>query len=1694
MTSSGTGEEGLAPAVPLDDPDGKSFDEQIEQRSSELLEERLEQVDEVALRWLALLPEWTVPLAYACEFPAGDSLPALLDNVQQLGFCEVVTELDIAGEETVRFWMYSDIRSALLKRWRAEAGLSRDIDELAASVLQASEEEPAQVPLGARRWAELARDELSRGPVTGEALTGEVVRSLADKDPGRAGEWIFAGEALSKPLGAEMDSAATRARRQVDFYYRRVQDARYLRHFIEREEQIEELRKLVSADEVWALHFIGPSGVGKTMLMRYLTGRHFGSSLIAGASRIDFDYIDPRYPLESPARLLYELGEGLAVELENATQESLFRSFREAVTEAEAVRLDPVHPLQALRTPEFEKVIAAFAAFVNGLQQPVALILDTCEELAKLHPPGEDVPSISATFEILERVHAAAPTVKVVFAGRRWLTPEAANISRKDPDATPKSVMCMKPRPYMLMHEVRGFTEAEVVAYLSRVCRNPPSSEMLQAVLEITTDRGRAASIADPSEPPAELRYNPNDVSLLGGWLAEDPELSPQSLAGGNLDPFVEARIFGRLESPEVLAAIPAAILLERFDAVLIDPALGRDRATRESALNGLIDQEWTHLEGGPGPRDIVIEIDRGLLERLNNYYERTPERRRQIDDARSALTPHLADLLERAPADASVDAIDAALRLLPPNESARRFDRLADRVAQAGAWSWAEATCGRLLSPEREPPLDEALVPSVGALYVAALEHRGSSINLGPLWTTVAEQSVQHPDREQAAVLAVRGRLGVLAAAAANGGFDLVSATATLRAGEEALEQAGPVSPVASALISAIEALVDAAEERAYPLPVEAAATCLARLFENFGRDELTQAQVLTLEGRVRVLSEDWQAARTVFDRVERMPLKDRGEEPRFVDWVPPGSIRHRVLLELLRFRLAEQNAEPSLLKRCESAAFERVAGADAAQLLSLVVQAQLAGTTPDLERLYLLRRYDGLVETYDLTAPAHRVAPPLFVSLAEAWLARGEAGSALGLLAERERLATSRRTDEDVARAAALATVRILRRLRLRDRLALIGSFSSAEDEELRGEALAAGALIAGLQPPPGRTSDRDHAAWQARILLNASGDEVALNRGLGLRQLLPRRSDSSLASIHAALDRIEAGMVRQRTGVQSAGLRLDRKFVEKNLPGSQPTLADPLAGEEVRLQLRLIALIGGAGKPVSSIRVVDRPRLVGQLALEEGELLALRLPDRAIWLLATAEERLAYAEDFHGAFVAALRRAIAEIHAERADDARGRRASILGHYEKVREIDPELPPPQRLHFVDEDTGGKGEGFWRAWVIRLAAYLAWCDGVPLDSRMAGATLGLDPELTLTPAGREPAAAVAAQDRAAAPPVDLLDVSIAIHHGGEEPEFEAVMEPWPPTGLARGIRLISSLIGGGTPGKSFPLNEMQARPVVPSALARDLRARAESPRAIRLAVTSDLAPLNWEWRLVGDLLWNEGWVSGKIPAIWRIRPPGHFTPPPDRWSQTIAVVSSSDWLPLVASSADDAADLKVSAERSRQRGEGAQRAAAIAIGSPVITRAGWRLRLDDDELSGQLSDPSEPHSQDLMSPDRLAREAPVVIVFGRPGGLPRTADRPNAEGLRGFANETFVAGAHAVIAVPTLPPGRASEAIAFITAAIARCDAPPGTDLLLEWVRGLRVIACGEEEKEGGTDPALPKDRLRDTELALDVCLFAPR
>ncbi len=255
-----------------------------------------------------------------------------------------------------------------------------------------------------------------------------------------------------------------------------------------RHEQIAPLLELLAASpgQPWALHLLGPGGIGKTMLMRYLASDLFAEENAMppfAVARVDFDHISPDYPVDRPVQLLTELADDV---IWNASADVSERQLRAFFASAESVNAATVDSPLSLDHPLVTTTVSLFAEYLSMLPAPQVLVLDTCEELAKLHPVGSEVPAVTRTFELLHDLWDKCRTIRVVFAGRRYLASSGAGwgLPRQ---VTQQAVVSLAERKYLRLVQLKGFAAADAEKLLSkphpvtRAATAPPTSAVRPA-------------------------------------------------------------------------------------------------------------------------------------------------------------------------------------------------------------------------------------------------------------------------------------------------------------------------------------------------------------------------------------------------------------------------------------------------------------------------------------------------------------------------------------------------------------------------------------------------------------------------------------------------------------------------------------------------------------------------------------------------------------------------------------------------------------------------------------------------------------------------------------------------------------------------------------------------------------------------------------------------------------------------------------------------------------------------------------------------------------------------------------------------------------------------------------------------------------------------------------------------------------
>jgi len=556
----------------------QSLRHEFETRLAELRRSDQARLGSEAILWLALVPTWTVALAEACGFPAPD-LPEFIRQAKAAGLCDTITRRALDGTPEQCFWMPAAVVTTQISEMKKQLGAqvvhstAADIGERILRVadgdlltgsetiptgggdinLPANASPPAAPPNlsdDVRRWAELAR-ETGKGMAHAAAWLNTRIRALVSaNETGKALAWTNSGSLLAQMLGGELETAVLTGKRRVELTYRAAQDARYLENYLEITDQVEAFTSLLSDDRDghWALHYIGMGGVGKTMLLRYLE-HSFRDKLIL--SRVDFDYLSPDYPVRKPGQLLLHFAEELRLHAHTRDLENHLDTLHTKVIALhEALSADPFSEKwrNNLSGSPFTSILREFAGILGQLDKRLLLVLDTCEELTKLQPVGSELPNLEATFYILEALHDAIPSLRVVFAGRR---PLALSGPGWEVQATGESYL-PKRKDYLRLHILRGFTRQQAQFYLTEKRELRLTQEMEAEILENSRETGDPGTIHWEFEAKmGEERYSPFDLALYANWLKDDPDLKPETIRTGENDPYIKLRIVQRIHETE---------------------------------------------------------------------------------------------------------------------------------------------------------------------------------------------------------------------------------------------------------------------------------------------------------------------------------------------------------------------------------------------------------------------------------------------------------------------------------------------------------------------------------------------------------------------------------------------------------------------------------------------------------------------------------------------------------------------------------------------------------------------------------------------------------------------------------------------------------------------------------------------------------------------------------------------------------------------------------------------------------------------------------------------------------------------------------------------------------------------------------------------------------------------------------------
>ena len=642
---------------------------------------RFEGLSPESLLWLALPAAWTRQMAEACDFPIrpASSLDDFFSLVNERGLVtgnrqmkrvgngvettELLLVSDIDRAQIIDFFLAShpftynpteqNVGSYVQQMFAGDKGGPRDLrstlEEVGRRLVEVGPKLSGIPPL-VLLWAELAAQV---GDTRGAAAYFDrcTEEAFRQRNAGKIQDWIEAARPLvvllekdvQDPYATVLSRSIRLAQRRMELIHRRNIDDTHLDDYFRRLEQVRAFNELIDGpDDLWARHYLGARGAGKTMLMRaltlYLTGNE--DPLAVGSNypvtmrevrprtdvvvaRVDFDYLNADYPRIDPGQLLTELAEEL--QAYDPTERAV-EKFRDAKVRFNEVseRVDNAFLSNGGRATELREFVEGMQSYIDGLKilgKRVLLILDTCEELAKASDQGSA--TIDETFRILTALHDGLPGLRVVLSGRRALA--AAGHKIGDRYAWRLSPCDLPDRPFLRMHEMRGF-EYEEVAYFLKY--EEIEDRYIEAIWKASCPDIHVVYRIDwqgeQAQPEAIDRCNPYKMSQFKDWVRDSNPPSPEEIAKATATTYVKVRIIDRLSKDHIDYALLAAAVLGHFNQSTLAAACNSNQEAISRAFDRLSEQEWIAHTYEPEAEEedrLVLHTERGIRDGLLAYY-----------------------------------------------------------------------------------------------------------------------------------------------------------------------------------------------------------------------------------------------------------------------------------------------------------------------------------------------------------------------------------------------------------------------------------------------------------------------------------------------------------------------------------------------------------------------------------------------------------------------------------------------------------------------------------------------------------------------------------------------------------------------------------------------------------------------------------------------------------------------------------------------------------------------------------------------------------------------------------------------------------------------------------------------------------------------------------------------------------------
>jgi|GEM_PF-6325140 len=1284
----------------------------VSERASEIKREREKNLPSEFLIWLALPPGWTVE---TCEqlykwvnAPEQFRRPEnLFERLIDWGMFEKHEALPLPGDTTPRptlYVMHEEERKRTIEEFLSEkksryAECLSKLSKLGGMYLDA---EADSVTPRMHRWATLAVKASD-----GKTLVDEVLRLITqayDGDkPGEIKLWINSARDLQSAVTGIHRNTLERTVRRAGLYLelldRDRHDQQHLSNFLKRPEQIEQVNTLITeSDQLWATHFIGAGGVGKTMLVRYITSqRSKKEHWNVHTARIDFDYINPNYPRMDPGLMLWSFAQELRAYDPGTKATGLFNEADQLFQKVHEELLSGTTGEEFIgtRNPLFRRALHFYIDAIKCLEKPVLLVIDTCEELAKAGPWTTAQENVNETFRILQALHDgpdiltnpdAKPgdgvsNLRVLFAGRRPLAKGGHKWESK--------TSTLDERPFLRLFEIRGFDFVDAKKYLNSI--HVPKHLIQPIINKSSPDAGSVADITwkDSSFAPAEKnRCNPYDLRLLIDWATEKPPPSAHEIEHVNTEQYVKLRILRRLENDVLRDILPLLALTKYCNQSLLEVVIPEKRKAGE-LFQVLQRQEWIERRNiGVDARRQVVYIEEGLRLRLMEYFN---TRHVEYFSAVQRITDYLEQKTLNEPL-AILDPIDLdmAIRVMEghPERAYSWWTHVEERFFEERLTKdpyWIKSTIDFLAGEEgaaaiynqdrgkRAQP-ESMLRPMVLMTLAGALLEMGEDAAftgvLNELDERLAESNSTVPKEYTLRMEALAMRLKSISVDRLSRFLEVIgnrsnwdypyTITAWISSGEHLVEQISLLSNISPKNLQRVERLsrrvldregfnkISTAHQSAFVLSL------ISRVALALGIDKL----VLTAaNASIRI-------ARTV----------DRGFKSALPYWMSPDNLVARVHLEAARclYPVLQSSLDTlntlsirdpskfedatSFLKNLKNLFVNpRSSTIDEdrlyAVLFKLNMSLQLPTATPNLEQS--LKVHNSWFDRKNIRCTAHREVPPAFVIQAEMSASQGHIKKAISILKKALR---DERIPLEIKLHIDRALTRIITRYRLDDEGESTGTYIK---ESLDHEDIALSGKWNGLRGNRGIVTGGGnslvefHANWQGQFLLGSHESTQASLKAMRQdwdRIQLRTKSTSKMSPFLSAslrADFKELSMVCERSKIKNDySPKLDES---SNLLDVASTLRDPF--EQFSIQLRSLALDGlpidiSTTEEESSWDLFIDPALIQRIgirraaiqAFHEGELLSLRLPVQAAILFKFAFIKFKECKDSVGAALSA------------------------------------------------------------------------------------------------------------------------------------------------------------------------------------------------------------------------------------------------------------------------------------------------------------------------------------------------------------------------------------------------------------------------------------------------------------------------